>query len=141
MIPVGIEHVRYVLHDATDSDDVEVTELGVFSHPEILVGDIAPADNRYLVIDSERLVVHAAVNAPEPGQGALGPPGRTAVERIEYTDLEVRMRVQRGHANVVARCEHVVEQESDTYAAVGRLEQIIDEHAADEVAFDEVVLH
>ena len=67
MVPVGVEHVRHLLHDGTDPHDVEIAELRVFAYAEILVRDIPAADDRNLVVDRERLVVHAAIDAPEFG--------------------------------------------------------------------------
>ncbi len=53
MVPVGIEHVRNFLHDGPDSNDVEVTELGILADAEVFICDIAAADDRNLVVDGE----------------------------------------------------------------------------------------
>ncbi len=110
VIPVHVEHIGHVLHDRSDADDVQVAELGVFSHAEVFVSDVAPADDRNLVIDREGLVVHAAIYPSETGQGALESPGRATVEGVEYAYLEVRVRVERGDADVVTGREHVIQQ-------------------------------
>ena len=89
MVPVRIEHVGHILHDRADPHHVQVAEFRVFANPEVFVGYVAPADNRDLVVDREGLVVHAAVYSPEAGQGALDPASSTAMERVEYPNLEI----------------------------------------------------
>ncbi len=53
MIPVGVEHLRGIARDRADSDHVEIAELRVPVSPEVLVGNVAAADDGYLAVYSE----------------------------------------------------------------------------------------
>ena len=60
-VPVPVELRRDIAHDRADRDDVEVREPDPLARAEVLVADVAAADDRHLVVGGERLVVHAAV--------------------------------------------------------------------------------
>ena len=79
---------------------------------QVVAADLAhaPADQRDLVVDRERLVVHSAIYARETRYGVDCATAATA-ERIEDTNFEVGMRVQRCHAGVVAFREDIIEQQ------------------------------
>ena len=108
MIPVGVEHRRHFLHDRANCDNIEVTKFGVDARTEVLVGNIAPADQSDLVVHGERFVVHAPVDATEV-RDAIPETGGATRKRIEYADLEIRMRIQPRHAGVIAARKHVIE--------------------------------
>ena len=63
MIPETIECRGYRRCNRSEGEYVEVEKLGVCGELKILVGDIAPADDRRLIVDGERFVVHAPVRA------------------------------------------------------------------------------
>ena len=91
---------------------------------KVMIGHIAAADDRHLVVHRHRLVVHAPVNAGETSQGAQRPSRCTAVERIEYAHFEMRVRVQSFEANIVAFASgYVVEQKSNTNPPIRSAQQ------------------
>ena len=122
MVPVGVEHIGYVGHDGTDSEDIQIAERYVFSGAEILVGNVSPADQRYLVIDSEGLVMHAPIDARKTGDSVYCP-GRPSREGIEYSNLEIRMRIDCRHAGVKALGKHVIDQQAYADSPVRRIQQ------------------
>jgi hypothetical protein len=63
------------------------------------------------------------------------------MKRVENPDLEIRMGMERGHADVVALREHVVQQQAYPHPPVGGTQQGKDEGAADDVILDQVVLY
>jgi len=65
VIPVRIEHVRYVIDDGPNTQNIQIAKFGVFARPKILVGNVAPTDDGYLIVNGERFVVHTPVNAAE----------------------------------------------------------------------------
>ena len=140
MIPVSIEHIGDILYYRPHADHVQVAELGILPEAEIFVGYIAPADDRDLVVDGERLVVHAPVDSAESRQRALRPARGAAVKRVEYSNLEVRVRMQRRQTDVVATRKHVVHQQPHANAAIGCLQKPVDKYATDDVVLDQVVL-
>ena len=110
MVPERVEHRGNILNNRSDTDDIEVAELGVFPRSEVLVGDVPPADDRDLVVDREGLVVHAPVDAADVADRAQRAAGGAAFEGVEDPDLEVRVRVQCRQPDVETGREHVVDQ-------------------------------
>ena len=122
MVPVGVEHIGYVGHDGTDSEDIQIAERYVFSGAEILVGNVSPADQRYLIIDSEGLVVHAAIDARKT-RYAIYRPGRAPCKGIENSNLEIRVRVECCHAGIKSLGEHVIDQQPYADSPVRRIQK------------------
>ncbi len=52
-----------ILDDRPDAQDVEITEFLVCPRTEVLRRDVPPAYQRDLVVDRQRLVVHAPIDA------------------------------------------------------------------------------
>ncbi len=119
MIPVAIKHSGHFLNHGTDPHHIQIAELGIFPGAEVFVGDVAPTDDGNLVIDGERLVVHAAIDALEVRQSvqaaSAGPP-----KGVEDTDLKVGVRIEPSHASVVALGKDVVEQQAYPHPAISR---------------------
>ena len=65
MIPVSVEHLRDFIHDGTECEHIEVAEIYLRIDGVVFLGDIPPANNRRLVVDRERLVMHAPIDAFE----------------------------------------------------------------------------
>ena len=60
-VPVGVELAADLLDDGARQRDVEIGEVRLVGGTEILVADVAAADDRDAVVRDPRLVVHAAV--------------------------------------------------------------------------------
>ncbi len=139
-VPVGVELRGHVAHHRADRQHVEIGEGDFALAAEIFVADVAPADDRRLVVRGERLVVHAAVEAREIGR-QLAQAEAAAGVGIEKAHLDVRVRVERCDAVVEAARVVVVEQQPHAHAALRRLPQRFAQQAAGDVAAEDVVLH
>ena len=106
---------------------------------EVLVADVASADDRDLAVDRERLVVHAPIEAREVGQ-EFERSQATQAKRIEQPHFDVRMRGERTEESIETRGVIVVEQETDTNAAVGGPTHRCKEQHAGHVLAPDVVL-
>ena len=62
-----IEHAGGLPHHRSARDDVHVAEVDLLIDFEIVVADVATADDRDRVVHDEELVVHAVVDAIEVG--------------------------------------------------------------------------
>ncbi|MNC64910.1 hypothetical protein D3C75_1151460 [compost metagenome] len=60
-VPVLVETLSQLLGDRADTEQVDVGEVHVGLGIEILVAQIAPADNGHAVVRQPQLVVHASV--------------------------------------------------------------------------------
>ena len=125
-VPVLVETVPQLLGDRADTEHVDVGEVQVGLGIEILVPQVAPADNRHAVVRQPQLVVHASVllrHIEQSAQGARHAGAAAQVQGVEHADLDLRMRRQRGDGPVQAIAGGVVEQNAYAHAAVGGLEQ------------------
>ncbi len=59
---------------------------------------------------------------------------------IEYTDLDIGVRCKDADAVIVTIAGGVVQQETDANAAVGCLQQFVDQRASGQPVMDDVVL-
>ena len=105
----------------------EVDESGVGLLAEVLVAEVAPADDGRGIVGHEHLVVHAVV---EPGGIAeeLREPAEAersaAQERIEDPYLDVAMARERGEGEIAADRVDVVDEHPHAHAAVRRGEHV-----------------
>lgn len=89
-VPVKIELARHHLRDGSDRQRIHIPEAHIFCGREILIADIAAAEDRRLVVEGDRLVVHAAIEATgvrDQVDAAFVAVG----ERIIEANLDVRM--------------------------------------------------
>ena len=106
-VPIEIEHRRDFLNDGPGGEHVHIGKVDVIAVCEILRSDIAATDNCDLIVRRDRLVVHARIDATEVGEFCCARAANT--ERIEDSNLEIRVRVECGHAGVVTHSQYVVE--------------------------------
>ncbi len=142
-VPVLVETVPELLGHRADTEHVDVGEVHVGLGIEILVAQIAPADDGHAVVRQPQLVVHAPMLLRQVEQAAhgRGHAGAAAqVQRVEHADLNLRMRRQRGDDLVQAIAGGVVEQDAHAHAAVGGLEQFLHQHPRADAVVDDVVL-
>ena len=139
-VPVQVEGVRDLSYHRPDRDHVEIAEIEVCLRLEVFVADIAPTDDRGLVVGSEGLVVHAPVDAFEIHQHSERA-RRAQRHWIEQPDLEVRVGIEREQMGVVRRGTEIVQQQAHAHAAIGRAQQPLREQPAGLVAVPDVVLH
>ena len=98
------------------------TKSDAVRRAEVLVADVAPADDRRLAVGGERLVVHAAVRPGEVGQ-VTEPRGARITNGLKSRTSMSRVRIERGERRVEAGGVVVVEQQPHAHAAVGRRAQ------------------
>ena len=82
-----LEAVANLFHHRTDAKYLVVVELDILVQLEILLADIAAADDGHGVVDGEGLAVHAAIGALEVHQAAPVFDQRLAGHRIEQPHL------------------------------------------------------
>ncbi len=93
-IPVFVETIRNVLDDRADGKQVLVDKLGFAARLKVLVGEIASANDRHLVVNGKRFVVHAAIQNVEVRDEADEARAPTR-KRIENAYLDVLVHVER----------------------------------------------
>ena len=138
MVPVGIEHRGDLGYNRPNCQDIEVGEFFTRVCVEILVGNISTADQRHLIIDRKRLVVHTAGKTAHTE--SIHCARISMRKRIEDAELEILMRIQGREAGVVTFGVHVVDQEAHADAAIRCPQQRVDEHSAHEVVVDQEIL-
>ena len=142
-VPVLIETVPELLGHRPHAEHVDVGEIQVRLGIEILVAQIAPADDGRAVVRQPQFVMHAPVlqRQVEQAPGRAGDAGTaTQMQRVEQANLDLRMRRQRGDDLVETIAGGVVEQDAYAHATVGSLEQFLDEHSRADAVVDDVVL-
>ena len=93
-VPVAIEGLGGFRHYVANAQYVEIEEIVFVPDLEILVADVAAADDRHGAVDDVRLVMHPAVHAHKV-KGVAGQLRRAHRRRIEQADLDVFLGVQR----------------------------------------------
>ena len=139
MIPETIKCRGYRRCNRSEGEDVEVEKLRVRGELKILVGDVASADDRRLIVDGKGLVVHAPVRRLEVQQEVQH---RAAAARdgIEEANLDVRVLIEPQQVLVLDRREHVVEQEANPNTAIRRLDELAGEDQSGAVVLDQEIL-
>ncbi|MNK93350.1 hypothetical protein D3C87_1135070 [compost metagenome] len=138
-VPVGVERAGDLAHDGAVRQHVQIAEADVGRGAEVLVADIAPADDGGLVIGNQRLVVHAPVHARELQQRA-GTPEGAAGHRVEDAHLDGWMGVHGQQQVVVGAHADVVQQHPHTHAPVCRAQHGVGQGSAGGVVVPDVVL-
>ena len=94
-VPVLIETVPELLGHRPHAEHVDVSEIQIRLGIEVLVAQIASADDGHAVIRQPQLVVHPPVLQRQVEQSS-GSPGHAGaapqVQRIEQTDMDLRVR-------------------------------------------------
>ena len=142
-VPVLVEAVPQLFCHRADAEQVDIGEIQLRLGIEIFIAQIAPADDRHAVIGQPELVVHAPVLAREieqpphrPGHARAAP----QLQRVEQADLDIGMGRKGCQHIVQAITGRVIEQDAHPYSAIGRLEQLVDQHARTQPVVDDVVL-
>ena len=142
-IPERVEALGDLVDDRAGGDDVVVAEFIVAAALEIFVPDIASSNDADFVVDDEELVMHPIV---EPGRIAqklrdVHERDLSAVgKRIEDPQFDIRVSGERPDLRFATERAGVVEQHANPHAAIGRLEQRLDQQLAGIVALNEEVL-
>jgi hypothetical protein len=103
-VPETVEDVARLLHGRPHQQQVGILEVDLLGGIEVLVADIAPADDGDAAIDDPGLVVHAPVQA-DRAQGHFhgAPPDAVAVAAgIEDAHLDQRVAVEREDGGILA---------------------------------------
>ncbi|MNV25039.1 hypothetical protein D3C71_1161220 [compost metagenome] len=142
-VPVLVETVSQLLGDRPDTEHVDVGEVHVGLGIEILVPQIAPADDGHAVVRQPQLVVHASVLLRQVEQTAYGARytgAATQVQRVEHPNLNLWMRREGGDGAVQTVAGGVVEQNAYAHATVGGLEDFFHQHSRADAVVHDVVL-
>src|SRR5690606_9572740 len=127
-VPEHVEEFFRLLHGGTDQQQVHVTEVRFFRRIEILVADIASAYNGKSAIRNPCLVVHAPCRAHGSQEKFDAAPQHVAARagRIEQSKLDVGMLVDGAIDRIATQRIHVVEQNTDPYAAVSSGQHLVE---------------
>ena len=138
-VPVFVEAVRYIIDHGTDRDEVLVEELAGTTGLVVLVCQVTAADDRDLIVDRERLVMHAPIENIEIGDEA-DQPGTTARKRIEDTNFDFHVVIETQQATVYGLRQRIVHQQPDANTTVGSLDELQGDQIATEVVANQVTL-
>jgi len=117
-VPELVEGIGHGAHARAVGEHVQVAERDL-PRLEILIADVASAEDGRLVVGDESLVVHAPVQAREVADHAEVAEASIR-HRVEEPDLDVGVRVQREEDVVVRLRADVVDKDAHAHAAVGR---------------------
>ncbi len=140
-VPESVEDRLRLGGGRTDRHHVEVAEVVVVGGVEVVVADVAAADDRHPRVRDPRLVVHAARGAEETQQHFQSAPERVLPRprRVEHPYFDVLVAVEREVGGDAAVRGEVVEEESHAHAAVGCLQHLVGEEMPGQVALPDVV--
>ncbi len=140
-VPVGLEALRRLPGHGADREDVDVLKVEL-AEAEVLVADVAAAQNRGDAVGDELLVVHAAIHAREAGEQLAEAVESGAVDvGIEDPDLDVLMSVEaRDQLVLLFEGTPVVEQHAHAHAAIGGGDEAVDDQRAGLIGVEDVVL-
>ena len=144
VVPVFIETSRQLFGHRAGTEQVDVGEVHRLVRLEVLVAKVASADDRQAAVDQHQLVVHAPVlqrQVQQPSQGASDSVAAADMQRIEYSNLDVGVRRERRDPVVMSVAGGVVQQQAHAYAAIGGLQQFVDQRPRGQAVMDDVVLH
>ncbi|SCZ40492.1 hypothetical protein SAMN03159306_01290 [Pseudomonas sp. NFACC48-1] len=142
-VPVLVEAVTQLFGHRADTEQVDVGEVQVGFGVEILIAQVATADDGHAVIRQPQLVVHPAVllrKVEQAAEAASHAGGTSQVQRVEQADLDLRMSGEGGDDLILAIAGGVVQQYPYAHAPVGGLEQFIYQHPRADAVMDDVVL-
>ena len=102
-------------------------KLTCLMHVEIVVADVAAADDRDRVVHDEQFVVHAVVDATEVGEETQQLP-RSIGERIEDADFDVGVRIHRRDEHVAVALEvQIVDQDAYPDTSIRGAHEVLDQ--------------
>ncbi|MNF92902.1 hypothetical protein D3C84_755610 [compost metagenome] len=132
-----------LLGNRTDAQYVDVGEIQVGLGIEILIPQVASADDGHAVVGQPQLVVHAPMllrKVEQPAHGSRDAGATPQMQRVEHANLDVWMRREGGDGAIQAIAGGVVEQDPHTHATVGGLEQFLHQHSRTDAVMHDVVL-
>ena len=138
-IPEIVEDLGGVAHHRPDRRDIEVTEVGVGGHVEVVIADVAPAQNGQGVVGDHHLIVHPVIDAPEIAEQIQHPEAAVG-EGVEEPYLDLRVLVQGGDDGITAPKVYVVQEQANAKASIGCLQQSIGENPPALVGLPDIVL-
>ncbi len=132
-----------LLGHRADAEHVDIGEVQVRLGVEILVTQVAPANNCHAVVRQPQLVVHAPVlerQVEQPPHGPRHAGAAAQVQGVEQANLDLWVGGEGGDGLVEAVAGGVVQQDADAHATVSRFEQFIHQHAGADAVVHDVVL-
>src|SRR5450755_862087 len=123
--------------------DIVVGELRFRVHLEVLIADIASSDERYCVVGDYQFVVHSIVEPRGVEEKLHASEERrmaTIRERIENTDFDGMMSVERKDLFVARNSGPIVHQNAYAHAAIGRAQQRLGQQPARFIAAKNEIL-
>ncbi|MNT01877.1 hypothetical protein D3C72_1363620 [compost metagenome] len=132
-----------LLGDRADAQQVHVGEVEIGLGVEILIPQVASANDGCAVVGQPQFVVHAAVLLGKIEQTPHGSSDHGAapqMQRVEHTDMDVRVHGQGSDDFYLAVAGSVIEQDADTYAAIGCQQHFTHQCPGAETVMHDVVL-
>ncbi|MNE29997.1 hypothetical protein D3C80_1234940 [compost metagenome] len=121
-VPVLVKTMSQLFCDRADTEHVNVSKISVGLGIEILVAQIATSDDGHTVVYHPQLVVHTPVlkrQVEESTHRACHHGTAAQMERIEHSDLYIRMRRQSRDGFLQVIAGGVIEQNPHTHFTVG----------------------
>ncbi len=138
-VPEAVEYAGDFPHHRAAGGDVQIAKVGVRVDLEVVIPDVAPADDGQGVIHHQGLVVHAVIE-PLETRDEFEPPRTPMGKGVDHPDLDVRVCIQCREGRVPALEGHVVEQQAHAHPAIGGTHQTLGQQPAGGVRFPDVVL-
>ena len=138
-VPEIVEDRRGVAHHRAHGHGVEVPEVRLAVHAEVVVGDVAPAHDRDRVVGDHDLVVGTPVGARRVGE-EVPQAAAAGAKGVEGTDLDVGMCRQLRDRGIAIDDGEVVEQHAHAHPAVGGPDDAVGEQVPARVGVPDEVL-
>lgn len=132
-----------LLSHRPDAEHVDIGEIQVGFGVEIFIPQVAPAHDRDAVVCQPEFVMHAPVlqrQVEQAPHGACHARAAAQMQRVEQANFDLGMGGKGRDDLVEPVAGGVIQQDAHTHAAVGGLEQFINQHARADAVMHDVVL-
>ena len=119
---------------------IQIAIVGDGVHAVIDVADVASADDRRRIVGYHQLVVHATVDPAEIAN-EVEPGPLTAGERVEQTNLDIGVGIERGDNRIVGFVVGIVDEQPYLDPTISRVHHAVDDDPTGRIAVPDVVLH
>ena len=139
IIPVEIEGLRHFRDHRPGQQHFEIREFRRRPDLVVFVRNIAPADNGDRPVGRKRLVMHAAIDAPETGHQPQRFRSRSW-GRVKDAQLQIWMRIHQTENIVAHRGKDVIDEKAHAHAPVRGLQQRLHDQPPGQIRLHQKVL-
>ncbi len=138
-VPEIIEHAVRFPGDFADREHIEIMEVVVPVQAEVVIADVASADDRGTAVGNQQLVVHAGIQPLHLRDHLAAPRDQAAFfPGIEETHLDVRVPLEIGMELLLPGRHEVVHDQSNADAAMRGKDGALQDQAPGRVRIPEV---